>query len=165
MTKQNVKKPKVITQMLCEGETYAFSLNPEYQAEKFATVTRDRMIVNHVKNQLHKLHGCTYAMYPEFAPLTGRLHYHGYLKITKVYDFYLTLPKVRKLCQIEIDIINDKQIWEEYIFKDRKKMELPMKNKQIPYQLTDKTRWRFGDAPPEKPKITDFINSDTESEE
>lgn len=84
-----------------------------------------------------------FRLYPEFAPITGRLHYHGIIKfrsdmgVISWYNAYAHHFKDNFM--YEIDTISDRKVWEDYCRKNEKVMKLYFKTYNQPYRLTGET--------------------------
>lgn len=122
------------------GIWYQFSINPDDKYQ-FWKDTTSRAYKAHSK-VLRKIHLCpkgfSYRLYPEFAPKTGRLHYHGYIRIEDIFDFEcFGLPYLTDWCHIDIDTIENKDIWDKYISKNKKHMLKGFKALCLPYYVCD----------------------------
>lgn len=102
---------------------YSITLNPEDAYQFWDMPDRLALFEKHHLNHLKKLaihdriNVCVFDLHLELSP-AGRLHYHGYLRMLNKKTFYLyTLHKLAKQYQYEIDVINDPQVWDDYVNK------------------------------------------------
>lgn len=105
---------------------YAFSFNPEHQTNlydkksdsfqyTYALVKMDQ----YMKKMLVKLKASAYLMYQELSPL-GRIHYHGYIQILNIVDFFVyDVPLLKSYGTFCIKPIDDAALWAEYVRKQQ----------------------------------------------
>lgn len=127
--------------MLSAGLCYTFTLNPCDECQ-FMKKRRDRDV--YVTEALQATLGeikkhFKYILVPEISH-KGRYHFHGYIEIINVSQFYLyAIPKLMGFSRIEIDTIKDHQIWANYIYKNREIMEPLTEVRWHGYVLTHET--------------------------
>lgn len=96
------------------GKGYAFTVNPAEQY--FGDTERFKKVIRLIRSKLSSP-AYEYKLYCELSP-SGRIHGHGYIWIYKPLDFVMfDIPYIDRFMNIEIDIINDEEIWEDYIHK------------------------------------------------
>ena len=106
---------------LQQGELYTFSLNPESQPAMYQENKIQKWYSGIVKD-LSKIKHAEYHLKLEMSRL-GRLHYHGTIRVTCVWKFYL--EDIAKLCAIgsfEIDGIDSMDEWQRYMDKNEIQM-------------------------------------------
>lgn len=160
---------------LQQGTIYTFSLNPESQPAMYAENRIQKWYAGIVKD-LSKIKHAEYHLKLEMSRL-GRLHYHGTIRITTVWKFYL--EDIAKLCAIgsfEIDGIDNMDEWQRYMDKNEVQMKemclahgipLTIDAKQIKNVVTDSLNYNVKIAGIQK-KLTEIecmIPSDSESED
>lgn len=110
----NIKNKFPKPEDLVLDRCYTFTYNPEQQY--VGDVERLKKVVRHFRNKMN--FSClSYKVYLELSG-NGRIHFHGYIKIKEIKEFYLFA--VGTMCahaSTEIDIINDDEIWYDYITK------------------------------------------------
>lgn len=100
---------------------YSFSFNPEDQHE--TTGIPLVHIDNAFKKMMDSLHGVQYRVYREISPAPNcRQHYHGYIRFiqTNMDLYHIYTKQIRQIClkgSVEIDEINDYEIWNTYCTK------------------------------------------------
>lgn len=121
-----------------KGYTYAFTFNPEIQPEHNGYKEKLDNFVKFDKSMTTLLGTMRHAdvkVYMEISQ-AGRLHYHGYIMINDIVDFcFYDLDNLKKNGSYEIDFINDKEIWEEYVTKQRDIMEKWCVKKGLTYMI------------------------------
>lgn len=66
----------------------------------------------------------------------GKFHLHGYIQISDRIRFYTTdLQMLKQHGVFEIDTINDKEIWKQYVYKLSTDMKEFCKTEKVPYML------------------------------
>lgn len=103
---------------------YAFTVSPSNTFQYFSE--RENRIGKCVRIAYNKLnHSCIqYKLYIEVSR-TGRIHYHGYIWIKDIREFFIdVVPILKDYAQIEIDTIEDDEVWEHYITKQCAIMQL-----------------------------------------
>lgn len=119
MRKYNNNKPKNMIPNMEDADPdiwYAITLNPAKQYDVRRLNQQYRRL-----NKIYKVDAKIYSLrlYPELSQI-GRLHFHGYIKISKVFQFYYTV--IRKLLEdytIVIKEITDEN-WDVYCRKQQK---------------------------------------------
>lgn len=97
------------------SQGYSITMNPKEQYfGKWSRVTK-------CKSDLCKLFSpfscCSAEVYMEVSS-GGRIHFHGVIKIKEIMEFYLfALPELQEYGTLEIDKINNPEIWEAYCTK------------------------------------------------
>lgn len=128
--------------MLDEHVRYALTLSPsmQYDDPQYSKVRAHKETYYAITHFVHLLRDtCSILLVPEISK-AGRWHYHGLLNIKNTYSFHAeVLPRLRGICKYEIDVINDPDIWKEYMYKDRKYMEPALTSQGVPYELTSDT--------------------------
>lgn len=123
------------------GVLYSFSINPQEQPE-FQCFYRMKLNTlrdwsQQFEDKMSKVHYCEYTLTCEIGS-GGRLHYHGYIKINNIVKFYLhDLRYLKELGTYEIDKIEDKEVWNIYVEKQKRFMEKYCKENDIKYILTN----------------------------
>lgn len=132
-------KFKVIKPEDCVIDTlYSFSYNPEEQPD----------IQRFYNIRLNEFESWSQRVYEVFASLryshirtymeisrSGRLHFHGYIKIKDIVQFYFyDLRKLKHYGTFEIDFINDPLKWDLYIKKQKEMMEPFCKKNSMLYE-------------------------------
>lgn len=128
---------------------YSFSYNPLMQPlfERFYKLklnTLEQWSQEQVR-LLTTLKYCRVSVVLEISQ-KGRFHYHGYIQIKNNPEFYLTdLARLRDTGTYEIDIINDKEKWLEYVLKQQKTMSVYCRKNGMCYEIdTDGFRMANG---------------------
>lgn len=110
------------------GTKYAITIAPEYQtlgwdkkSHTFVYAQPHKTFRKYVLNHLRNLKACVVDLTYELSPL-GRQHYHGYLEVNNVLEFYTydihVLKSLGALCIKNITNITE---WDTYV----KKQSLP----------------------------------------
>lgn len=108
-------------ELLQPGTTYTFTLNPESQPALYQTNKIQKWYCDIIKD-MSKLKACIYELNLEISKL-GRLHYHGWIRITTPWRFYLEdIPYLCTVGSFEIDTISDMDEWQRYM--DKNKIEM-----------------------------------------
>lgn len=143
--------------------TYSFSINPskQYETQK----NRLKLTQNDLCKTLSYLGNkkvFTFELYPELSQ-TGRLHWHGDIKILDVLTFYTNLIRIKDHNTFEIDTIDDMTKWNEYKTKGQKYM----KDSGLAYPLTHESRSEvlcaLAGVKPRKGAIDDYLNALSEA--
>lgn len=112
--------------------SYAFSINPESQF--FGDVKRVTRVINVMRRTLNS-DTISYRIYPEVSR-TGRIHFHGYLRIWDTGRFYVYLvPELLKIATITLEEIFNDEIWEDYIIKQCPLLRMKPLTKPQPLQF------------------------------
>lgn len=124
-----------------EDVLYSFSYNPEEQPlfEKFYKMKLNNLSdwSNHMKDILTTLHFCNISVFQELSR-KGRFHFHGYIKINKILEFYIhDLAKLRHYGTYEIDKINNEDVWETYIHKQERIMKKYCQTHDMFYNISN----------------------------
>lgn len=100
--------------------TYTFTVSPreQYTHSKDLTLEKHLKQILTIINKLGTNKDYYFQLYPELSS-TGRLHYHGTIKISNPFNFYLNVQKVIDDCTMEIDTIEDPDIWKQYQLKQQ----------------------------------------------
>lgn len=119
----------------------SFSFNPEEQPlfEKFYSMRLNNLEdwSRRQKDILTSLRYCKISAVVECSR-KGRLHYHGFIKISKVIEFYLMdLKKLMHYGTLEIDGIDDIDKWVTYVTKQEKYMRKFCENNNMVYEIGD----------------------------
>lgn len=116
--KSNPKHSLVSPEEVNPTLMYTFTISPREQYTHSKDLTLKKHLKNILKiiNKLGTHKDYQFKLYPELSS-TGRLHYHGTIKITNPFNFYLNLQKVIDDCTMEIDSIQDMETWAKYITK------------------------------------------------
>lgn len=97
----------------------------------FDIISTERAMIMELLNGQYKTR---YVLFPELSR-TGRLHWHGMIRFTKpehIGIFYMhKLPRIMKVANVEIDIIEDMEKWKTYCMKGNKYMEPMLKELRI----------------------------------
>ena len=123
-----LQKKQILTPEEVSSNTkYTFTINPaaQYEDQK----NRLRTAVN-AHMQTFKSLGddkvCTWELYPELSR-GGRIHYHGWIQIHNRLKFYLNLMRFLNKNQVEIDTIEDMNVWETYCTKQKDMFQTKVK--------------------------------------
>lgn len=125
------QKHKCIKPELLNDNTYAFSFSPnppncnEHTERLVATIKT-------VTRLFKRLTYCRIKAAIE-SSASGRFHYHGTIKILNIPQFILhDMPLLQADATYEIDTIQDKSIWENYVYKQRHIWEDFIEKKDLP---------------------------------
>lgn len=117
MRKYNKPKNQIPDmEVINKDEWYAITLNPSQQYECRRLNQQHRRLNKHYKN-----HAKIYSLrlYPELSS-TGRLHFHGYIRISKVFLFYYkVVPTLISNYTIVIKEVTSED-WDTYCKKQNK---------------------------------------------
>lgn len=118
---------------------YSFSYNPESQptVQRFYNISLKcfESWSQEIYEIFTSLRNCTIRTYMEISK-AGRLHFHGYIKIQDIVNFYFyDLKKLKHYGTFEIDFINDPLKWDLYIKKQKPYMELFCKVNDMTYEF------------------------------
>lgn len=113
----------------CKNDTvYTITLNPKNEYQYFTNEDRKQAFFRYHKNYIQKLtfltkpimtNIFTTELYMEISP-TGRLHFHGTIKILNKHMFYIhVLYKLQDMYSYEIDHLTDPVIWTKYCLKQQ----------------------------------------------
>jgi len=137
----NNAKPRNVVpkpEKMREGRTYAFTVNPE--AQYFDDVDRIERMRRRIKFLLNSTF-ISYRLYMEISS-GGRLHFHGYVKVRGIREFYNTyLPFIEKHATIDIEEITNDEGWEDYIIKQCPLMRQPAITKDFPPTSYPDRKW------------------------
>lgn len=108
--KNKFPKPEDLRMDFC----YTFTYNPEQQY--IGDIDRIKKAVRAFKNKMN--FAClAYKVYLELSS-NGRIHFHGYIKIKEIKEFYLfAVPAMCAHASTEMDTIEDDEVWYNYITK------------------------------------------------
>lgn len=106
---------------------YTFSFNPEEQPkpQRFYNITLTLFSSWSEKN-IELFKSMKYAKIETYMEISknSRLHYHGYIKILDIVNFYFfEVPKLKHYGTFEIDFISDPMTWDLYCKKQKDEME------------------------------------------
>lgn len=105
------------------GVRYSFSINPEKQPSDMKSINNIVEWYNYITKQLALLKYCSVVVALEIS-CNGRLHYHGYITIENIIDFfYEDIKRLQLIGAYEIDTVEDVVKWDKYINKLEKLME------------------------------------------
>lgn len=129
---------------------YSFTFNPATQHTMIRELSERAYREIHsmlvVLKHIRKYNACKITLYPEVSS-KGRWHWHGYIIITDVYNFYVRcVPTLENTGMYEIDDINDPEIWKLYISKDEKIMKPNLLAERLPYMICDDTELKYRDC-------------------
>lgn len=113
-------------------ELMAFTFNPNFTPwdDKIMDMSTYN---NELVEVFSKLKYCKIKMYHEIS-CSGKWHLHGYIHIDNKMKFTLFDYKVLQDNGVfEIDYINDKNIWKEYVYKQKDLMLELLKDYKVPY--------------------------------
>lgn len=119
------------------SQCFAFSLSPESQPAQYESNKVQKWYAGIVKD-LSRIKNADFALKIEVSRL-GRLHFHGWIKITTIWKFYLS--DIVTLCSIgsfEIDTISDMGEWQRYMDKNEIHMKEMCHAHGIPIELCSK---------------------------
>lgn len=136
--KQAYTAPKV--ESLKIGEPMAISINPkdEWQAGQLPIAW-----IRKQYDQLKQLvRGCELSLYPESSP-TGRLHFHGYIIVTEILPYLMTLHGlalygtycIKHLKNKVSEDAEDENKWEDYCKKQSHVFECLFKSNVLSYPM------------------------------
>lgn len=106
-------------------------LNKTKELQDKITTFRDLIYENFA------VYGVTYKLIPELSK-TGRLHCHGSIKFVNnvgIALFYNSLFNIKHLITYEMDIVNDKDKWNNYCIKNSHIMQEFCKYNKIKYTI------------------------------
>lgn len=137
--------------------TYSFSINPskQYETQK----TRLKLIQNDLCKTLSYLGNqkvFSFELYPELSQ-TGRLHWHGDIKIYNVLEFYTNLIRIKDHVTFEIDTIDDMTKWNEYKTKGLKYMKDSGLHLPLTHTTRKDTMLALAGLKPKKGAIDDYL--------
>lgn len=123
---------------------YSFSFNPEDQPkpQRFYSITLNLFTswAEQIYNMFVSLRYCEVETYMEISK-SSRLHFHGYIKINDIFNFYFyDLPKIKHYGTLEIDHIKDPLVWDLYIKKQKSFCELFCAKHNIIYHFNGPDR-------------------------
>lgn len=132
--KHNIISPEDVV----PNKLLTFSFNPEEQPlfQKFYTMKLNNLKdwSQQINNIISSMKYCKITAYLEISR-KSRLHLHGFINITHIIKFYLCdLKKLMHYGTLEIDIINDNEIWTKYVLKQEKMMQSFAKNNDMYYE-------------------------------
>lgn len=115
---------------------YAITINPNDDYQCWNNIDRIKDFISKTKSTILNINKDTayLELYLELSP-TGRLHYHGYLKLHEKINFYTNMiHKLQHIAHVDIDTLDDSGKWEEYVLKQRELHSYMIKN-NIPLPL------------------------------
>lgn len=138
---------------------YAFTLAPSNAKQYFSNLHRIKMVSIDMASLIISIK----ANISVFLELSshGRLHWHGYILFPdkeSIRDFYgFVIPVLLDNNQIEIDSIEDPEIWDSYIQKQHDIMQIYLDNLNANEYL--KTNMRQPEIKVKNKKISDYNHS------
>lgn len=135
-----IKKPNGSTSLkyeMVQLETdYAFTINlPDL---KGSMRLDHNTYLQLFKKKIATIPHLVYRLVPEYSQF-GRLHFHGTVKFNSIlaknywYEMIYTLD-----CNYKFDTIADKEVWEEYLYKQKPHMQPFLEKLKIDYELSNK---------------------------
>jgi len=120
-------------------QKYSFSYNPDTQPtiQRFYNITLKCFEdwSQQIYDVFTTLRYSTVQTYMEMSK-AGRLHFHGYIVINDIANFYFyDLKKLKHYGTFEIDFITDPLIWDLYIKKQKDFMEIFCTNNEMVYHF------------------------------
>lgn len=113
---------------------YAFTINPNDNNQFWEKDREDRYQLfrdGSLKRLKDALDTSNFTLHLDISS-AGRMHWHGYISWDNLEDYYdfqiKSIYRLKKWSNIEIDYINDKQIWREYVIKYHRIKKLIIKN-------------------------------------
>jgi len=104
------------------GIDYTFNYNPEMQpAHQNGNYKLDEIddFLSDCYRKFDSCHNCEITCVPELSS-TGRWHFHGILRFTRVLLFYIhDIHKLMAGSACEVDSISDPEVWVTYINKQK----------------------------------------------
>lgn len=95
----------------------------------------------------------------------SRWHYHGTIKISNIMKFYIfDLPILKESCSLEIDKIEDLNIWTAYCTKQESLMKPICKEYGIPYKYESDKIMKVKTEPLQDTKFTELMKLCPQSE-
>lgn len=120
-----------------QGRLYAFSINPEAQPALYESNRIQKWYARLIKD-LSKVKHAEFVLKLEMSRL-GRLHYHGTLKITCIWKFYLSdLATLATIGTFDIGEIESMDEWQRYMDKNEIEMREMCKAHDIPLTIDAK---------------------------
>lgn len=125
---KSFKKSIISPEEVSTDGWYTFNLNPSEQYEfEGSPISRWNKCYQNIQGLISRFVDCATIEGNLEISRSGRVHMHGYIKYKKIADFYLILPMVSRFAHIEIDTIDDINIWDKYVTKS----EDVLKNYQV----------------------------------
>lgn len=136
-------------------EVYTFTIAPDDKHQYLRRPCRLRLVVDDVRDLLYTYLGSSYKyeVRPEisFPAVTqqgsgGRVHFHGIIYLSpedKCRLYTDVLPYLSLWTRIEIDTIEDLEVWKNYIKKEEKGMRAFCKSERVMYIINDKTNYKL----------------------
>lgn len=112
----------------------AFTYNPSFTPMEGEIIDMPTY-VNELTEVFRKLKYCKIHLAHEISS-TGKFHLHGYIKIQNpikftLFDFY----HLKQDGVLEIDTINDSDVWHTYVYKQKTIMTEFLKEQKVPYEI------------------------------
>lgn len=150
------------------GKKYTFSFNPIDQPERLNYKTKLGVLTEFGNKLSSLLGGLRYADVDIQLEISssGRLHFHGYIVITALIDFYFfDIPELQRNGSYEIDYINDTSVWDKYVNKLKSPMAKWCEKNNIVYRINTIVNEKYIPATKiEKIKYDDLFNLFEEEE-
>lgn len=118
------KSPIIEPEKIRCNTDYTFTISPEDSMQYWQepnSLQREKKFYEQWTVFLKK-HVAAYADYKLHVEISrsGRLHMHGVIKFLSIKDFFLySIQKLQNRAQIEIDSIEDMDVWTKYITKQQ----------------------------------------------
>lgn len=146
-----------------ECGTYSFTYNPAIQP---ITPNFKLDLITWHNGMDNIFRQCQYShieLRPELSQ-GSRWHYHGQITIKDIMKFFIyDLPVLRANGAYEIDIINDKDKWKQYISKQEYLMKPITKEHLIPYHYDNEKIMKVKVNPLNDTKFSELLNYDDEA--
>lgn len=115
------------------GTIYSFTVNPNDKRQYWELMDRVEKLTHFMELQLIDIPNVHIMLHMEISR-TGRLHFHGTIKFTtkecikhfflfKIYDWM-------KLHQLDMGVINDSKIWDDYCTKSKSILDVKITTKE-----------------------------------
>lgn len=98
---------------------YTFNLNPQEQEIMSDPLARWTKMYQHIEAIIDIFKNVAVIEGQLEISRNGRIHMHGYIKFKSPIEFYLLLPRALTRCTIEIDYIEDIEVWKTYCEKQK----------------------------------------------
>lgn len=121
----------VAPELVSPGLAYAFTFNPAHQP---ADLSAFPDWYRSYQRLFQEWPGCDIEVVPELSS-KGRIHFHGYLTMISPFYFYFNLKDYTAVGTFELDIINDKGVWYDYVHKQRHVFLPTCQSLNLPYVI------------------------------
>lgn len=129
---------------------YTFNFNPEMQPKRNGYSEEVDSFKKFNDKMRETLGTLKYALVDVCLEIsqTGRLHYHGYIVIEQIIEFFFyDIPLLQSLGAYEIDTIADEVKWEAYVIKLRLLMKPFCEKKHLTFNINTIMNKRYVKAP------------------